>query len=245
MEGSRGLPFRVLMSYSGEFDGRRPGGILFLCAKWYNMYAALDEKLEQVGDDQESYVLYGVLLNRGYRVSFYKWERHPDGTVTKAAWNTIYTFRRSYEAREPFGACSTKCRITATSKFLREFLFVHNSDHAENRSCGCSSKKDALEKKSRENGDADDDWFTAANSRSTLRGESLATMVVELPSNDGGGWNTGNNGGGGWNTGEDGGGNGWGSGEVCDNNATWGGSTGEKMPGKTPGESNEHPAPRR
>ncbi|EFJ07990.1 hypothetical protein SELMODRAFT_429274 [Selaginella moellendorffii] len=70
-------------------------------------------------------------------------------------------------------------------------------------------------------------------------------MVVALPSNDRGGWNTGNNGGRGWNTGEDGGGNGWGSREVRDNNATWGGSTGEKTPGNTPGESNEHPTPRR
>ncbi|EFJ15217.1 hypothetical protein SELMODRAFT_423058 [Selaginella moellendorffii] len=93
-----------LLAYSGDFDGRRPGGILFLCAKcYYDMYAALDEKLEQVDHDRESYVLYGVLLNRGYRVSFYKWERHPDGTVTKVVCHTIYTFRRPYEVREIIG----------------------------------------------------------------------------------------------------------------------------------------------
>ncbi|XP_024532129.1 uncharacterized protein LOC9640026 [Selaginella moellendorffii] len=96
-----GYVSRVIV-YSGELEGKRDGDVIFLCGRTpYDMYECLDREMDK---NDGPYLLFGVLLSRGFRVTFYRWERLDYGEeVRKDVCDTAFNFNISYEVRDVIG----------------------------------------------------------------------------------------------------------------------------------------------
>ncbi|EFJ35708.1 hypothetical protein SELMODRAFT_405292 [Selaginella moellendorffii] len=96
-----GYVSRVIV-YSGELEGKRDGDVIFLCGRTpYDMYECLDREMDK---NDGPYLLFGVLLSRGFRVTFYRWERPDYGEeVRKDVCDTAFNFNISYEVRDVIG----------------------------------------------------------------------------------------------------------------------------------------------
>ncbi|EFJ31451.1 hypothetical protein SELMODRAFT_408062 [Selaginella moellendorffii] len=92
----------ILIRNSGEFKGTRDGAVVLLCGRTpYDMYHCLDKEMNK---NDGPYLLFGMLLSRGFRVTFYRWERAGDGEgVRKDVCDKAYNFNISAEVRHVIG----------------------------------------------------------------------------------------------------------------------------------------------